>query len=342
MAAVEPLAIGVDVGATKIAAALVSRRGEVLAANRYPTNRQQGTAVVMDTIAALVNELLAQGDTAVTGIGIGSPGWVDPEAGIVREAVNLNWLDVPLAAHIQSRIECDLPVYVHRDAYAEVLGEAYFGAGQGCANFVYLGIGSGLGGGVIVNGQLVTGADNHASEIGHLSLDTDGRLCNCGLHGCAETVVSGTGVMNQARELLDSGAYPATLLDAADLSSQQIIVAAEKGDGLATAVIQKTAGWLGQIIAMYAIILNPRRIVIGGGFGKEAFNLLLPGVREVLRRRVLRSNQESLEIVPSKLASSAVGATCLVWYTPSQAIIYNHLNEGGDAKATQYLHQVNV
>ena len=321
MAAAEPLTIGVDVGATKIAAALVSRGGAVLAANRYPTNRQQGTAVVMDTIATLVNALLAQGDTAVAGIGIGSPGWVDPAAGIVREAVNLDWRDVPLATHIQSRLTCDLPVYVHRDAYAEALGEAYFGAGQGCANFVYLGLGSGLGGGVIVNGQLATGADNLASEIGHLSLDGNGRLCNCGLRGCAETVVSGTGAVNQARELLDSGAYPETLLNTADLSSQQIIAAAKKGDGLAAAVLQRTAEWLGQIIAMYAIILNPRRIVIGGGFGKEAFHFLLPGVRQVLRQRVLRSNQELLDIVPSKLASSAVGASCLVWYTPDQAII---------------------
>ncbi len=320
MAAPEPLAIGVDVGATKIAAALVSRRGDVLAAGRRPTHWRQGTAVVMDTIAALVNELLAQGGAAVAGIGIGSPGLVDAAAGVVREAVNLDWVDVPLAAHTQSRIAGDLPVYVHRDAYAEALGEAYFGAGRGCPNFVYLGLGSGLGGGVIVNGRLVTGADNHASEIGHLSLDTHGRLCNCGLHGCAETVVSGTGVVNQAREMLDSGAYPETLLHTADLTSPQIIVAAEKGDGLATAVLQKTACWLGQIIAMYAIILNPRRIVIGGGFGKEAFKLLLPGVRRVLRQRVLRGNQESLEIVPSILASSAIGASCLVWYTPSQTI----------------------
>ncbi|MCP4358369.1 MAG: ROK family protein [Chloroflexi bacterium] len=317
----ELLAIGVDVGATKIAAALVSRRGEVQATSRRPTNRQQGTAVVMDTIVTMVNELLVQGDTAVTGIGIGSPGLVDPEAGIVREAVNLDWLDIPLAANIQSRLDNDLPVYIHRDAYAEVLGEAYFGAGQGCRNFVYLGIGSGLGGGIIVNGQLVTGMNNHASEIGHLSLDPHGRLCNCGLHGCAETVVSGTGVVNQARDLLTSDRYPTTLTDSADLTSRQIIVAAERGDSLAAAVIQKTACWLGQIIAMYAIILNSQRIVIGGGFGKEAFNLLLPGVRDVLRQQVLRSNQESLEIVPSKLASSAIGASCLVWYTPNQAIV---------------------
>lgn len=319
-AAAEPLAIGVDVGATKIAAALVSRRGEVLAAGRRPTNRQQGTAGVMDTIAVLVNELLAQGGTAVSGIGIGSPGLVDTQTGIVREAVNLKWVDVPLARQVQNRLDIALPVYVQRDAYAEVLGEAYFGAGRGCANFVYLGIGSGLGGGVIVNGQLVTGADNHASEIGHLSLDTHGRRCNCGLYGCAETVVSGTGVVYQAREMLHGGSYPETVLNTADLSPQKILTAAEKGDGLATAVLQKTAGWLGQIIAMYAIILNPRRVVIGGGFGKEAFSLLLPGVRQILQQRVLRSNQESLEIIPSKLASSAVGASCLVWYTPSQAI----------------------
>lgn len=177
------------------------------------------------------------------------------------------------------------PIFVNRDAYAELLGEFYFGAGQGCQDLVYLGLGSGLGGGVMSNGRLITGATLNASEIGHLSLDKNGRLCNCGLAGCAETVVSGNGVLETTRTWMITKNYSTSLVDGPMLGAKDILVAAREGDELATAVISKAAHWLGQIIAAYAIILNPARIIIiiiGGGFGKAAFDLLLPEAIEEL------------------------------------------------------------
>lgn len=308
------LAIGVDVGATKIAAVLADECGRTLRELRRPTEADRGPTAVIRTIAAMIAELIAQSPDPVVGIGLDAPGQVNPAEGVVRQATNLGWEEVHLVAGLREALNLTLPLYVIRDAYAEVLGEAYFGAGQGCKDLVYLGLGSGLGGGAMSDGRLISGATLNASEIGHLSLDPDGRLCSCGQRGCAETVVSGTGVLATAREWIQANAWPTTLLDSPALTAEEVIMAAAKGDVLATAVMSKAARWLGQIMAAYAIILNPARIIIGGGFGKAAFPLLLPEAQQELNRRALNMNRQQLEIVPAASTSSAVGASCLVWH----------------------------
>jgi glucokinase len=309
------LAIGVDVGATKIAAVLADENGRVLQERRHLTEAGRGATAVIHTTGSLIQELLADAPAPVAGIGIDTPGRVDPEAGIVYGAANLGWEETHLVRELQNYLALTPPIFVIRDAYAELLGEFYFGAGQGCRDLVYLGLGSGLGGGVMSDGRLLTGATLNASEIGHLSLDVDGRLCRCGLFGCAETVVSGNGVLATAKAWLRENKWPTTLIDAPLLSAKDVVLAAREGDELATAVIRKAARWLGQIIAAYAVILNPARIIIGGGFGKAAFDLLLPETTQELKRRALRMNLEQLEILPSSLASSALGASCLVWHS---------------------------
>ena len=313
MTTTTPLAIGIDLGATKIAAALVTRQGQMIATARRPTAVTAGTAVVLDNLAALVNELLDQATGTVAGVGIGTPGHVDPVAGVVRNAVNLGWTKVNLVAEIQSRLETALPIFVEKDANAEVLGEIYFGAGQGYSDVVYLGLGSGLGGGLIVNGQLVSGHNLAAAEIGHLSLDPVGRPCNCGRRGCAETIVSGNGVLAVIRDYLAEGNYATCLTDTPDLSPATVVTAAETGDPLAQAVLTQTGQWLGQIVSMIAMILNPACIIIGGGFGRAAFKVLLPAIQTELRQRALPVVYERLMIAPSQLKSSAIGASCLVW-----------------------------
>lgn len=189
------LAIGVDVGATKIAAALVTSGGQVLQARQVRTVPDRGRQAVLDSIAALVEALRAQAPAPPLGAGIGTPGRVDAEAGIVHNAVNLGWDEVHLVAEIRARLAVALPVWVQKDANASALGEYYFGAAAGCQDFVYLSVGSGLGGGVLTGGKLVTGANWNAAELGHLSLDPNGQLCACGGRGCAETVISGPGLL---------------------------------------------------------------------------------------------------------------------------------------------------
>lgn len=308
------LAIGLDLGGTKIEGALVNRQGQVMGTVRQPTPVGAGPAAVVAAMAEIITHLRRQAPAAVRGIGVGSPGQVDDTAGVVRQAANLGWEEVPVRHALLQQIGHGLPIHLQRDSAAELLGEYYFGAGYGAADLVYLGLGTGLGGAALSNGRLIIGHTHTASEIGHLVLDaTHGRLCGCGLRGCAETVVSGTGFLAHTQTLLDTTDQPSTLRHMPALTAPAILAAATAGDPLATAALQHTAGWLAQLIANYAIILNPQRIIIGGGFGRAAFGQLAPLIRHALPHLVLASNQRQLELAAAVQLSSAVGAACLVW-----------------------------
>lgn len=313
-----PYAIGIDVGATKIAAALVTRHGEVVAERRADTDAAQGSAAVIARIAAIAAELHAEADGAVAGVGMGTPGYVDRPAGIVRNAVNLGWREVALAhetAHaLAQKTQTDVPVWIENDANVQALGEYIFGAAQGVDNFVHVSIGTGLGSGIMVHDELIAGATYTAAEMGHLSLDPDGRQCACGLRGCVETVVSGPGLVRTVQALREQYA---TTLPAGDnsLRAEAVVAAARQGDALARAALDETARWLGIAFAIYVSVLNPALIVVGGGLGNSAFDLLVPGARIELERRTLPQSHGQLRIAPSQVTSSAVGASALVWHS---------------------------
>jgi len=311
--AVLELAIGVDMGATKIAVVLADRAGTILAESRLPTLPQDGPESVMDRMVQAIRAVMAQAPAPIAGIGIGSPGRVDPTAGTVSAAANLGWDVVDLAGGIARRLNDTLPVHIAKDANAEILGEIFFGAAQGERDCVYLGIGSGLGGGIVSDGRLVIGAHHTGGEIGHLVLDPDGRACACGQHGCAETVLSGPGLMATVRELAAGGTLPTTLSVDAELSVAKILAAAQAGDALAQAAVAEMGRWLGMALAVNVALLDPALIVIGGGTGRTAFEQIVPLARRELARRVLPGATDRLEIRPSRLASSALGAACLVW-----------------------------
>jgi glucokinase len=313
------LAIGIDLGATKVAGALVNAQGEVLAEARALTEAKAGVEPVVTRIAEVVAELLAQASSLssgpVLGVGIGTPGLVDGAVGIVRNAVNLGWTEVALAeqaaAAIASHSGYTLPVWVENDANSQAVGEFIFGAGRGIESFAMIAIGTGLGGGIIANRQLLAGATYTAAEMGHLSLDPDGgRLCACGLHGCVETVVSGPGLVKTVRELLMQKGQ-STL--PAEFQAEDVVAAARNGDPLALQAMAETARWLGIALAAYITLLNPAAIIIGGGLGLSAFDLLVPTARQELSRRAIRQSYEHLQIVPAQVMSSAVGAAALVW-----------------------------
>ncbi len=304
------LAIGVDVGATKIAAILADRSGHVLAEERALTGAAEGVAAVVSRIAAAVRALQRGAPAPIAGVGVGIPGYVDAAQGIVRNAVNLGWQEVDLAARLRDEVRLD--VWAGNDANVLALGEYYYGSAQGCANFAYIAIGSGLGSGIVLDGRLVTGATYAAAELGHLSLDPAGRLCACGLRGCVETVVSGPGILATAREHLARG-EPSTLRDATGLTPENVLDAALARDPLAVAVFDETAAWLGMVFAVCAVMLNPERIVIGGGLGRAAFDLLVPGALAELSRRVVPQSCTRLQVIPSQVTAGAVGASSLVW-----------------------------
>jgi glucokinase len=308
------LAVGVDIGATKIATALVTTEGKVIASRKTATQTSAGPTAVLERVAGEIRALLALAEGPVAGIGIGTPGIVVPSEGVVRNAVNLGWHEVSLVSGVRARLGLDLPVWVQKDTNASALGEYYFGASQGCRDFVYISIGSGLGGGIISNGQIITGASWQSSELGHFSLDPQGRLCACGLRGCAETLVSGPGLLAVARERLANGEHSPLLQDSAGLNSAAILAAAREQDPLAVEVFAEAGAALGVVLGMCVTVLNPAMFVIGGGLGLAAFDLMMPAAQRELERRVVPTSYQDLKIVPSCLTSSAVGASCLVWY----------------------------
>lgn len=310
------VAIGIDLGATKVAAVLVNEQGEVLAEGRGLTNAKEGVQPVVARIAEVAAHLLDQlpAGSVAAGVGIGTPGLVDGTTGIVRDAVNLGWKEVALASETASALAAQtgqtLPVWVENDANSQAVGELIFGAGRGLESLALVTIGTGLGGGIIANRRLVAGATYTAAEMGHLSLDPEGRPCVCGLRGCVETVVSGPGLVKTVHELLAKG-EEANL--PAGFHAEDVVAAARSGNRVALAALDETARWLGIALAAYVVLLNPAAIVVGGGLGLSAFDLLIPKARVEISRRALPQSYAHLQIIPAQVMSSAVGAAALVW-----------------------------
>src|SRR5258706_3664169 len=200
----KPLAIGIDVGGTKLACALVDRQGQVLRTTRLPTNAAEGADAVVGRIAEGIGILLRDAPGRVDGIGIGAPGQVDPVRGTVSHAVNLGWTEVALVAELRKRLPGTPglpgkpPIYINKDVNATAVGELYFGAAHDgedyCEDFVFLSLGTGLGGGAIVHGRIVGGSTNFAMEVGHVSLELGGRLSPCGLPACPARDLAGNGI----------------------------------------------------------------------------------------------------------------------------------------------------
>lgn len=314
----QQVAVGVDIGGTKIAFALVDETGRALADHQLPTRPQEGEAAVLERVVQGVHELMHSAPAPVVGVGVGCPGVVDPAAGVVRQAVNLGWAQVSLRAELERRLRAHIPVHIQNDVKAAALGEHTFGAVRGQADFVYLALGTGLGGAVVAHGQVVTGAAGFATEVGHLSLDPEGRRCSCGRQGCVEMYVGGIGLLASLELYRDR--YPSSALaQANEPTTASILSAAQASDPLALAILEEGGRALGWVLGMCVGILNPPLIVIGGGLGHAAWQWLMPPALRELRRRVLPQAADSTQIVPSAISVSAVGAASLVWHAPQRA-----------------------
>jgi len=314
----DQFAIGIDIGATKIASVLIAEAGDVLASSQVLTHAEGGMQAIFDKVAEQIQDLIRQSPGPLAGVGIGSPGKVDSEHGKVYNAINLGWAEVNLVEEIQSRIEQeDLPVWIQKDANLSALGEVYFGAGQGLQDFIYLGIGSGLGAGIVSSGHLIVGGDWYAADVGHLSIDPNGPLCVCGSRGCAETIASGPGLVRVTLQKLATFPGRSLLTNRFDLTPAEVLAAAQEGDALALQSLAEVGRVLGWIMSSCTAILNPSRYVIGGGLGLAGFDFIMPAAREELMRRTIPESRSLLDIVPSQVESPAIGAACLVWYAHS-------------------------
>lgn len=307
-------AIGIDVGGTKIAAGLVDDAGHVERQLERPTPAKVA-GNTSATIVAMAQEL-ARG-RQVSGIGIGAAGFTAADRRTVTYAPNLEWRSEPLG-DIVSR-DTGVPVVVENDANAAAWGEYRFGAARGTKNALVVTLGTGIGGGIIVDGKLLRGAQGFAGEIGHMQIKAGGRRCGCGNRGCWERYGSGTALVNEAREMVSVAPDVAYhLLDLADgkvenITGKMVSQAAAEGDMVALDILETVAKWIGQGLANLTAILDPEVIVLAGGMA-ETGDLLLDPIRSAFKKNLpVRRFRKVVEIKSAELGALAglIGAADL-------------------------------
>jgi glucokinase len=308
------LAIGVDVGGTKVAAGVVDEQGRVLTERRLPTPTLSPADTVL-TIGKLVGELRAEHDVA--GVGIGAAGFVDADRATVLFAPNLAWRDEPLRGRVAEQV--GLPVVVENDANAMAWGEYRFGGGRGEPYLVAVTIGTGIGGGVVLDGRLYRGRWGVGAEVGHLRVVPHGRRCGCGNRGCWEQYCSGRALIREARELAAVSPRAAGRLlelaggDLEAISGPEITRAAHGGDAAAIECFTEIGNWLGQGLADLAAVLDPGAFVVGGGVAEAGELLLGPARRRFAAVLTGRGHRPMAAIRQAELGNSAglVGAADL-------------------------------
>jgi glucokinase len=306
------LTIGVDVGGTKIAAGLVDEKGELGARARRETPSQDPDAITA-TIVDVTRELAAQ--QKVDAVGIGSAGFVDSGRSRVLFAPNLAWRDVPVRDRVAQAT--GLPTVVENDANAAAWGEFQFGAGEDVNDMVLLTIGTGVGGGFVLDGAIYRGAHGVAAEVGHMRVVPDGHLCGCGLRGCLEAYASGTALVREARSAANLPSAERLLAMAGgnphDLTGPMVTAAATDGDELAIVLIAQVGRWLGEAMGSFTALFDPAVFVIGGGVC-EAGDLLLVPAEEALRKHITgRGHRPEPEVRLATLGNDAgiIGAADL-------------------------------
>lgn len=308
--------VGVDLGGTKIALALVDESGRILKASRVPTDVEGGASAVIEQIRKAAGAILNACDSAVIGIGVGVAGQIEAATGLVHFAPNLDWHNVPLQFELNTAL--NLPVVITNDVRAITWGEWLFGAGKGCNDLICMFVGTGIGGGVVINGELVSGCSNTAGEIGHMTIDLRGPQCTCGNYGCMEALAGGWGIAYQARLAVSADPVAgAGLLQMAGgklegISARIVSLAYKEGDTLAKRLINQAEEAL--IAGMTSLVnaFNPCRLILGGGV-IDGLPELVERLDRGVRLRALAAATGSLQVLPAKLGDDAgvVGAAAL-------------------------------
>jgi glucokinase len=308
--------VGVDLGGTNIVVGVLpidGGTGEVLACRSVATEAQRGAKFVVDRIVGLIKESMDQvmaehGGTRAdfAGVGIGSPGPLDRATGTVINTPNLGWRNFPLRDLISNAVS--LPATLDNDANCATYGEWWLGSGRNVDTLVGLTLGTGIGGGIVLNGQIFHGVSDAAGEIGHMTIEANGRKCNCGNYGCLEAYASGPAIALRAMEGIEAGAE--SLLPALvngrleDLTAATVYEGVVLGDPYANDVMRETAKLLGAGVASIINVLNPEMVVSAGGVTRAGEHLFAP-LRAEVRRRAFKSAQEACQIVSAQLPGTA-------------------------------------
>jgi glucokinase len=276
-------ALGIDVGGTKLVAATVTTEGEVVERRRHVTPARDADQLVA-TLHALIGELAGDG----LPVGIGVAGMVDP-SGKVRYGPNIGVRDLPLADALREVAGGEVTVV--NDANAAVLGEQRVGAARGRDDVLLFTLGTGVGGGIVLDGELREGAYGFGGEVGHLIVEEGGRPCPCGNRGCIEAYASGTAIGLAARDRLVDQSVESVLRDDADLTGRSVTDAATAGDALAQSILVDVGRWLGVAAAGLVNVLDPQVVLVGGGAGRATSPWVLPAAEAALAARLLGGSQ---------------------------------------------------
>jgi glucokinase len=305
-------AIGCDLGGTNLRAGIVdTHAGQVIHLLSVPTLAREGHDAVIDRMVALFQKAIHQSGISkseIDGIGIGVPGVLDPDRGMVLFLPNLHggWKNIPLCKIIKSSI--GLPVYLINDVRSITLGEWKFGAGKGVSSMVCFAIGTGIGGGVVVNDNLIMGINGTAGELGHTIIDPDGPQCGCGNHGCLEAYASGPAIAAMGIKAVKQGRTTLigklTDYDLNKITPEVIAEAAKKGDLIAKEIYEHVGRLIGIAAVNISLALVPECIVIGGGVA-SAGELLLEPIRRTIQERIFVIPKEKIKIVPAVLGDKA-------------------------------------
>jgi len=308
--------IGVDVGGTDVKVSLNDLKGNFIAKTSLPTYVPKGEEVVLHQIISAIEEVIKLGEVTkgeIIGIGVGAPGPLNTKEGIIYHAPNLNWRNLPLKKIIEEGT--GIRTWLDNDANLAALGEKVFGVGKDSQNMILLTLGTGIGGGIIIDGKLYRGSDDGAGEVGHMTIEPNGYRCNCGNRGCMEALASAPNMVRRTKEALSAGEesiIPELVGGDLDkIDTKVLATAARKGDKLAEKIWKKTGEYLGIGIGNLINVLSPDMIVLGGGVS-HAGDLLLEPIRETLKERAMQANPAMIVLAELGNDAGVLGAVALV------------------------------
>jgi len=306
--------IGIDVGGTNIKSGVVSPVGEIVFEKKIDTQAEGGVRHVLERIAGLVKDFNGSvgGNGNIAGVGVGAPGQIDYDTGVVRNAPNLpGWKDVQAQRILENLLK--VTVAWDNDANVAALGESVYGSGKGASEMMMITLGTGIGSGFILRGEVYRGCKGYGGEFGHTILDPEGPPCHCGRRGCVEAYAGSYGILRRLKEKLGSG-FESVLSnkDLDKMTTKDLTEAADQGDALAIEVYRETGYYLGLGLANMVTLLNLERIVVGGGVAK-AGELILKSLRESMKRFCMTNAFGAVQVVPAVLGNRAgvIGAAHL-------------------------------
>jgi len=314
----EKYALGVDIGGTNIKLGIVSEKGEIILSSLVPTNRKGGPEEVISQLKKGIAEIIFENEIKIEGIGIGAAGSVSSQKGTVSNPPNVpGWKVINIVEIIKE--EFNIPVFIDNDANAAAIGEMLYGAGKFFNSFALVTLGTGVGGGLILNRRIYQGDTGAAGEIGHISVDHNGRMCNCGSKGCVEAYVGNHYLMDIVKEELaeHQGSKILDIINKnTDLLTPKIInEAASSGDEYALQIIERVGFYVGVALSSVGNLLDVDTFIIGGGV--SAFGVpLLNSIKRTIEQNVLKALKDRIKVVPAMLKNEAgiIGSSSLVFY----------------------------